>query len=143
VALLERLGVGWDADFYLCGPTAFLQDFTAGLANWGVARDRLVNEYCTLPAPVATRSAWGSPADSSPPPRLRFAPRDSDCDVRFLYVHRRNCYFSVQDGATSSNSRSPTISTLEAGNCARRPRFKNPRDDRLFRQPRNKNHAAV
>ena len=44
VALLERLGVGRDADFYLCGPSAFLQDFTEGLANWGVARDRVVTE---------------------------------------------------------------------------------------------------
>jgi ferredoxin-NADP reductase len=44
VALLERLGVGRDADFYLCGPSKFLQDFTAGLASWGVAPDRVFTE---------------------------------------------------------------------------------------------------
>ena len=35
VAVLERLGIGQDADFYLCGPSAFLHDFTAGLARLG------------------------------------------------------------------------------------------------------------
>ncbi|MDB6034986.1 MAG: Sulfurase [Verrucomicrobiales bacterium] len=44
VDLLERLGVGRDADFYLCGPIAFLKDFTEGLANWGVAGDRVFTE---------------------------------------------------------------------------------------------------
>jgi ferredoxin-NADP reductase/MOSC domain-containing protein YiiM len=44
VALLGHLGIGLDADFYLCGPTAFLQDFTAGLASWGVARDHVATE---------------------------------------------------------------------------------------------------
>jgi ferredoxin-NADP reductase/MOSC domain-containing protein YiiM len=44
VALLERLGVGQDSDFYLCGPGAFLREFTAGLASWGVARERLFTE---------------------------------------------------------------------------------------------------
>lgn len=44
VALLEHLGVGQDADFYLCGPSAFMQDFTADLVRWGVARDRVFTE---------------------------------------------------------------------------------------------------
>ena len=44
VALLERLGVGRDADFYLCGPSGFLQEFTAGLASWGVASERVITE---------------------------------------------------------------------------------------------------
>jgi len=44
VALLERLGVGRDAEFYLCGPSAFLREFTAGLENWGVARGRVFTE---------------------------------------------------------------------------------------------------
>jgi ferredoxin-NADP reductase/MOSC domain-containing protein YiiM len=43
-AVIERLGIGQDADFYLCGPSAFLQEFTAGLASWGVARDRIFRE---------------------------------------------------------------------------------------------------
>jgi ferredoxin-NADP reductase/MOSC domain-containing protein YiiM len=44
VAVLEKRGVPRDADFYLCGPSAFLADFTAGLGAWGVARDRIHTE---------------------------------------------------------------------------------------------------
>ena len=42
--ILEKLGVPREADFYLCGPPAFLEDFTAGLGGWGVARDRVHTE---------------------------------------------------------------------------------------------------
>jgi ferredoxin-NADP reductase/MOSC domain-containing protein YiiM len=34
-ALLERIGVSRDSDFYLCGPPAFLQTMRDGLKNWG------------------------------------------------------------------------------------------------------------
>jgi ferredoxin-NADP reductase/MOSC domain-containing protein YiiM len=44
VTVLEKLGVPHEADFYLCGPPAFLEDFTAGLGVWGVARDRVHTE---------------------------------------------------------------------------------------------------
>ena len=44
VTLLEKLGVPRESDFYLCGPPAFLEDFTAGLGSWGVARDRVHTE---------------------------------------------------------------------------------------------------
>jgi ferredoxin-NADP reductase/MOSC domain-containing protein YiiM len=44
VTVLERLGVPRETDFYLCGPPAFLEDFTTGLGNWGVARDRVHTE---------------------------------------------------------------------------------------------------
>jgi ferredoxin-NADP reductase/MOSC domain-containing protein YiiM len=43
-AVLERLGVPRDSDFYLCGPSAFLEDFKAGLGGWGVAADRIHTE---------------------------------------------------------------------------------------------------
>jgi ferredoxin-NADP reductase len=42
--VLAKLGVPREADFYLCGPAAFLDDFTAGLGRWGVARDRVHSE---------------------------------------------------------------------------------------------------
>ncbi len=35
-ALLERIGVSQGSDFYLCGPTSFLQNMRDGLQNWGV-----------------------------------------------------------------------------------------------------------
>ncbi|HEX6005899.1 MAG TPA: MOSC and FAD-binding oxidoreductase domain-containing protein [Burkholderiales bacterium] len=45
VRSLERLGVPRSADFYLCGPAPFLEDFTAGLGAWGVAAARLHTEF--------------------------------------------------------------------------------------------------
>lgn len=41
---LRRLGVPRDADFYLCGPPAFLRDMTLGLGQWGVAGNRVYTE---------------------------------------------------------------------------------------------------
>ena len=43
-AVLEKLGVPRESDFYLCGPPAFLEDFTTGLGGWGVASDRVHTE---------------------------------------------------------------------------------------------------
>src|SRR5271156_6564863 len=34
--LLERIGVSQTSDFYLCGPSSFLQSMRDGLRNWGV-----------------------------------------------------------------------------------------------------------
>ncbi len=44
IAVLEKLDVPREADFYLCGPAAFLEDFTTGLARWGVLPDRIHTE---------------------------------------------------------------------------------------------------
>ena len=44
VAVLQKLGVPRECQFYLCGPPAFLEDFTAGLANWGVLGERVHTE---------------------------------------------------------------------------------------------------
>jgi ferredoxin-NADP reductase len=41
---LLGLGVPRDADFYLCGPSAFLRDLTAALLGWGVEPARLHRE---------------------------------------------------------------------------------------------------
>ena len=35
-ALLERIGVSQSSDFYLCGPSSFLQSMGDGLRHWGV-----------------------------------------------------------------------------------------------------------
>ncbi|WP_439374833.1 MOSC domain-containing protein [Bradyrhizobium sp. DASA03120] len=42
--LFEQLNVPRDADFYLCGPAAFMNDLTAGLSELGVASDRIHTE---------------------------------------------------------------------------------------------------
>ena len=43
-ALLEKIGVSPDSDFYLCGPSSFLQDMLDGLGNWGVLAGNLHTE---------------------------------------------------------------------------------------------------
>jgi ferredoxin-NADP reductase/MOSC domain-containing protein YiiM len=44
VAALRELGVPFDADFYLCGPPAFMSDLTTGLGAWGVAASHIHSE---------------------------------------------------------------------------------------------------
>jgi ferredoxin-NADP reductase/MOSC domain-containing protein YiiM len=44
VATLDALGVPLAADFYICGPSRFMHDLTAGLAARGVRRDRIHTE---------------------------------------------------------------------------------------------------
>ena len=39
--LLHELGIPQDADFYLCGPPRFLEDFQKGLAAWGIPWPRV------------------------------------------------------------------------------------------------------
>jgi ferredoxin-NADP reductase len=41
---LTRLGVAREADFYLCGPSSFLQDLMRGLLSWGVPRSGIHSE---------------------------------------------------------------------------------------------------
>ncbi len=43
-ALLERIGVSKGSDFYLCGPTSFLQDMQDGLRKWGAAPGNVYTE---------------------------------------------------------------------------------------------------
>jgi len=42
--VLRKLEAPRNADFYICGPPAFMSDLTAGLAEWGVAADRIHTE---------------------------------------------------------------------------------------------------
>ncbi len=44
MAVLQEIGVPRDADFYLCGPPAFLQDLAGGLAGWGIPRECVHSE---------------------------------------------------------------------------------------------------
>jgi ferredoxin-NADP reductase/MOSC domain-containing protein YiiM len=43
-ALLERIGVSRDSDFYLCGPSSFLQNMRDGLRNWSVPVENVHTE---------------------------------------------------------------------------------------------------
>ncbi len=41
---IKELGVSRDADFYLCGPSAFMNDLAVELGTWGVAANRIHTE---------------------------------------------------------------------------------------------------
>jgi len=43
-ALLEKIGMLRNSDFYLCGPTSFLQNMRDGLRNWGVLGENVHTE---------------------------------------------------------------------------------------------------
>ncbi len=79
VALLEKIGVPRDADFYLCGPSPFLQSMRAGLPDWGVSGDRVHMEiFGTLDAitPGVAAVEHTPHAPSGPPgsgPSVAFA----------------------------------------------------------------------
>ncbi len=40
-ALLEKIGVSQSSDFYMCGPSSFLQNMRDGLRNWGVLAENV------------------------------------------------------------------------------------------------------
>ena len=44
IPVLAELGVPREADFYLCGPPAFMADLPTGLAAWGVSSNRIHTE---------------------------------------------------------------------------------------------------
>lgn len=60
----DKLGVPRDADFYLCGPAAFLRDLTAGLAAWGITENRVHSEIFGAGEPITP----GIAAAPHPPP---------------------------------------------------------------------------
>jgi ferredoxin-NADP reductase/MOSC domain-containing protein YiiM len=67
VAAIEKLGVPRTADFYLCGPTPFIRDLTAGLVAWGVDAARVHSETFG-PAASMTPGVIGAPARLPHPP---------------------------------------------------------------------------
>jgi ferredoxin-NADP reductase/MOSC domain-containing protein YiiM len=70
VRLLQELEVPRDADFYLCGPPAFMSDLTGGLAGWGVAASRIHTEIFGSAAP----STPGIAVSPSRPPHAPAGP---------------------------------------------------------------------
>ncbi len=44
IGVLRELEVPRNADFFICGPSAFISDLTAGLVAWGVATSRIHTE---------------------------------------------------------------------------------------------------
>jgi ferredoxin-NADP reductase/MOSC domain-containing protein YiiM len=44
VSAFDKIGIPVESQFYLCGPSAFLRELTAGLSAWGVAADHIHTE---------------------------------------------------------------------------------------------------
>ena len=44
-ALLKKIGVSPNSDFYLCGPSSFLRDMRDGLRGWGVPAEHVHTEF--------------------------------------------------------------------------------------------------
>jgi ferredoxin-NADP reductase/MOSC domain-containing protein YiiM/ferredoxin len=77
---LEKLGVPFNADFYLCGPSTFLKDVASGLAAFGVSEERVHEEIFGAGKAITPGIAESSPARPHPPegpagvgPRVSFA----------------------------------------------------------------------
>jgi ferredoxin-NADP reductase len=60
-----RKEVPRDADFFICGPSAFMSDLIAGLAAWGVAKDRIHTELFR-PRPIDYPRRRRVPAAATP-----------------------------------------------------------------------------
>jgi ferredoxin-NADP reductase len=67
VPLLDRLGIARDADFYFCGPPAFLRSFTQGLKAWGADSNRIHTEVFG-PEDTITPGIARSPRPAAHPP---------------------------------------------------------------------------
>jgi ferredoxin-NADP reductase len=76
---LAGLGVPRDADFYLCGPPAFMTDLPEGLAGWGVSGNRIHSEIFGAGPSVTP----GIAATHPKPPHLPTGPAGSGPLVSF------------------------------------------------------------
>jgi len=80
VEIFEKLGIPHDADFYICGPPAFMQKLIAGISDWGVPPNRV---YTEIFGPGKSHMPGVIDASSEPPhpptgmsgkgPRVSFA----------------------------------------------------------------------
>jgi ferredoxin-NADP reductase/MOSC domain-containing protein YiiM len=77
--LLERIGVPRESDFYLCGPSSFLQDMRDGLQKWGVMAGNVHTEIFGALEAITPGIAQVNHAPHQPPepagtgPQVSFA----------------------------------------------------------------------
>jgi hypothetical protein len=80
LGLLQELGIPKNADFYLCGPAAFLEDFQKDLAAWGIPWPRV---HAEMFGPAPTRTP-GIARVAAVPPHLPDGPAGEGPVVTFL-----------------------------------------------------------
>lgn len=78
-AVIEELGLPLDGDFYLCGPSSFMSDLTAGIANLGVEPGRIHTEMFGSRSSITP----GIAASPSRPPHQPDGPPGSGALVTF------------------------------------------------------------
>ncbi len=64
---LQTLDVPKNADFYLCGPAAFLAELTSGLQSWGVPNSRIHSEIFGAGPPITPGIATTTQKTPHPP----------------------------------------------------------------------------
>jgi ferredoxin-NADP reductase/MOSC domain-containing protein YiiM/ferredoxin len=67
LSLLQRLQVPKEADFYLCGPPAFLFDLIEELKSWGVPNSRIYSETFGASSSITPGIAMTMPVPPHPP----------------------------------------------------------------------------
>jgi ferredoxin-NADP reductase len=67
MGVLQELAAPRNAGFYICGPSAFISDLTAGLAAWGIAKGQIHTELFG-PGPSGTPGVAAAPQGPPHPP---------------------------------------------------------------------------
>jgi ferredoxin-NADP reductase/MOSC domain-containing protein YiiM len=115
IGALRELDVPRNADFYICGPPAFISDLTAGLAAWGIAKGRIHTE---LFGPGASKNP-GVIASPQRPPHLPPGPSGMGPLVSFarsgLNVHWSSSFQSLLELAEACDI--PTRWACRTGVC--------------------------
>jgi ferredoxin-NADP reductase/MOSC domain-containing protein YiiM len=115
MGVLREQGVPRNADFFICGPSAFISDLTAGLVAWGVATDRIHTELFG-PGPSITPGVATSPQR---PPHLPAGPPGAGPLVSFarsgMSVHWGSTFRSVLELAEACDI--PTRWACRSGVC--------------------------
>ena len=115
IGALGELDVPRNADFFICGPSAFIGDLTAGLAAWGIAKGRIHTE---LFGPGASKTP-GVAASPQRPPHLPPGPSAAGPLVSFarsgLSVHWGPAFQSLLELAEACDI--PTRWACRTGVC--------------------------
>ncbi|MGY2996858.1 ferredoxin-NADP reductase/MOSC domain-containing protein YiiM [Mesorhizobium sp. URHB0026] len=115
IEVLRGLHVPRNADFYICGPSAFMGDLSAGLAAWGVVADRIHTELFG-PGPSNTPGIAATPSRQ---PHLPAEPSSAGPVVSFarsgLTVHWGPAFQSLLELAEACDV--PTRWSCRTGVC--------------------------
>jgi ferredoxin-NADP reductase/MOSC domain-containing protein YiiM len=115
IGALRELEVPHKADFFICGPPAFISDLTAGLAAWGIAKGRIHTE---LFGPGASKTP-GIVASPQRPPHLPPGPSGAGPLVSFarsgLSVNWGSAFQSILELAEACDI--PTRWACRTGVC--------------------------